>query len=218
MKHIVVSGGEADPGFVRDFLAGHPDAKIIAADRGLHVLDEIGTVPDLILGDYDSAGRELVSRYEKAGVPTEHYRAEKDFTDTEAAVRKAVEEKSEGIFLLGAAGGRLDHFLANVQILLIPLKKKIPAEIDDPQNRILLLDAPLRIRKEEAFGKYVSLLPFSEKVTGITLTGFRYPLENYTLARGGTVGVSNEIQSKTAGISFTGGILMLIMSKDREEK
>lgn len=218
MKHIIVSGGDADPEFVSGFLKEHPGAFIIAADSGLACLDAVGAKPDRILGDYDSANHKLVEKYLRDGTEVLTYRAEKDFTDTEAAVKSAVSDGSSGIFVLGAAGGRLDHFLANVQALRIPLKKGIPAEIADPQNRIRLIDGPAVLHRKTAFGKYVSLIPLTARATGVTLTGFRYPLEDAVLRQGTSVGVSNEIRSETARISFKTGILMLIMSKDRGEE
>ena len=222
MKHVIVCGGELEPEFAASFLAPFLEERegceVIAADRGLEVLCRIGVRPDILLGDMDSSDGDLVKKAGSEGIRTFTYPVKKDYSDTEAAIRYAVGEKSEGIFLLGAAGGRLDHFLANVQMLLIPLKKGIPAEIADPCNRIRLLDKAVTLRKDKAFGKYVSLIPLSTCITGLTMTGFAYPLKDYTLRKGGSLGISNEIKSKTARISFTKGCAVLIMSKDRDKK
>lgn len=216
MKAFIISGGEADDRFVRDLLAETPDAFIIAADRGLNCLHRIGVVPNQILGDYDSTSVELVDAYFKKGVPVERYKAEKNFTDTEAAIHFALEKGFRELVILGACGGRLDHFLSVVQGLLIPLQAGAYAMVADPFNRIILLNHSLTLQRAEVFGKYVSLLPLSEEVTDVTLTGFKYPLDHYLLKKGSSIGVSNEIVSSEARISFSAGIVILIMSKDKE--
>ena len=77
-----------------------------------------------------------------------------------------------------------------------------------------MINQPLTIRKEEQYGKYVSLIPFSEKVCGVTLRGLKYPLTDYTMGGFNSLGISNEIVSDEATISFSSGELIVIESKD----
>ncbi|MDO4478246.1 MAG: thiamine diphosphokinase [Lachnospiraceae bacterium] len=216
MIGLIIGGGCLESAFLEEMLARFPEAVIIAADRGAETLKAVGRYPDYMLGDFDSASAETKSFFEASRCPTEVYPAEKDFTDTEAAIRKALAMGCEELWLLGMTGGRLDHFLANVHNLLLPLEAGVRAVIADPQNRISLLDGRTVVRKDEAFGRYISFLPLTDRVEGLTLEGFRYPLNKCSLGKGISLCVSNEMAENEAIVSFDGGILMMIQSKDRK--
>lgn len=218
MKILIVSGGKLTASYLKKFLANCPQDYIIAADSGLNTLEEAGVVPNLILGDYDSlhGGAEVLKLYQEQNIPILKYKAEKNFTDTEAALDEAIRRggKDCEISILGACGGRLDHFLGNLQDLVIPLRAGVRATIIDEQNRICLLNRPLTLKKSEAFGKYISFLPFTERSEGVTLRGFKYPLDDKTLVQGNSLGISNEITEETAEISLKTGILIMVESRD----
>ena len=86
----------------------------------------------------------------------------------------------------------------------------------DSRNKVYLLDSGRTFHKDRVFGKYVSFLPLTEKVTGITLTGFRYPLTEKEISIGVQAGlcVSNEIVQEEASLQFREGILVCVESKD----
>ena len=143
------------------------------------------------------------------------YRPEKDATDTRIGLELALKLGSTEIFLLGATGGRLDHYMANLKSLFLPMKQGAQAWILDSQNAITLLDRGTEIPKDRQFGKYVSFFTMGDKVEGVTLTGFKYPLKEYTLMNSDEIGVSNEILEEKAQITFRSGVVLMIMSKDR---
>mgnify|MGYP000724333130 FL=1 len=88
----------------------------------------------------------------------------KDNTDTDIAFQQAIVLGSSEITILGATGGRLDHFLSIVQNLKTAWEKKIPAYIVDSRNLITIpVETSFEIRKEEQFGKYVSFFPLERK-------------------------------------------------------
>ena len=58
------------------------------------------------------------------------------------------------------------------------------------------------------------MIPFSEKVCGVTLRGLKYPLTDYTMGGFNSLGISNEIVADEATISFSSGELIVIESKD----
>lgn len=215
-KTVIVAGGDICDTFLKETLNAIKPDEIIAADRGLDALLRNDLLPTRILGDYDSTKiREKLKDYEILGIPVEKYPAEKDFTDTEAALDVAVSIGSNKIHVLGATGGRLDHFLFNVSGLLIALKKGVYADLMDPQNVIRLADKPFSLKKGETFGKYVSLMPLGDKVEDLTMEGFKYPLSHHTLTQGSSLCISNELVDETGYVSFTGGTAILILSKDR---
>ena len=173
---------------------------------------------------------DLLEKLNREGKRVLTYPARKDFSDSEAAVREAVRiimdarqkadsiqettDVSDEIYLLGATGGRLDHFLANIALLMIPTQFGIKAWIVNEKNEITLLREGCSLEKKHTFGKYVSLIPFTEEVTGVVLKGFRYPLYGYTLTRDNTLGLSNEIEDERAEVAFEKGILIMVLSKD----
>ena len=140
---------------------------------------------------------------------------EKDETDAELAVQFAVDQKPDKIWILGANRqaryGPEDSAIWN--FFYIPLTKGIECEIIDQQNRIRLLDGPILLEKM-ADWKYVSFLSYTDQTQGITLKGFVYNVENFTLKKGSTRCISNEICDEKAAVSFTNGLLYCIRSRD----
>ena len=123
---------------------------------------------------------------------------------------------SDKIFLLGATGGRLDHYMGNLQSLLITARKEKEGWILDEQNAITVRRAgKICMHKEEQFGKYVSFFSMGDEVTGLSLTGFQYPLDGYTLKNSDGIAVSNQLLDDFAIIEFETGYLMMVLSKDR---
>jgi thiamine pyrophosphokinase len=84
----------------------------------------------------------------------------------------------------------------------------------DEYNKIYLKQESFRIEKQKQHGDYVSLLPFSEEVNGLTLTGFHYPLDRIRLTAGSSLGISNEIIEEIAVVEFVKGTLLVIESRD----
>ncbi|MFG6383020.1 MAG: thiamine diphosphokinase [Lachnospiraceae bacterium] len=143
------------------------------------------------------------------------FQPEKDETDTEIAIRTAIKQGCKTIHILGATtGNRIDHLLGNIHLLGIAMEHGVECLMLDAYNRIRMINKGIVIKKEEQYGKYVSLLPFTSKVTGLTLTGFKYPLDCYTMECYHSLGVSNEITESQAMISFQDGVLLVIESRD----
>ena len=188
---------------------------IIAGDRGLEALYQLKMIPNHVVGDFDSVSPEILKFYKKQSQIIFHtYNAEKDNTDTDIALKLAIRLKSSKITILGALGKRMDHAIANIHILKDALEAEIPCQILDEYNRIYLINKEMTLEKEKVYGKYVSLIPLTSTVEGLTLTGFKYPLNHYTLPIGTSLGISNEIIADTASIEMKNGILIVIESRD----
>ncbi len=216
MKHFaIVVGGTIDDKTAIKVLERENVTHTIAADSGMNFFYRVGWKPDYIVGDFDSASCEAMKYFQsQTGIEWETLNPVKDDTDTEHSIRKAIALGADKITLLGATGTRLDHVLGNIELLGIGLKEQVDIQIVDANNRIHLIDHPLVIRKDSQYGKYVSLIPYTEQVSGLTLQGFKYSLENAVLHGFCSLGVSNEIVDEEAEISFTQGILIVIESRD----
>lgn len=215
MKTVIISGGSLNHEFATAFLKKEKPDYLLIADRGMQFCYEQGITPDYVMGDFDSSDAKIVSYYRNCeGVQIIEFQPEKDDTDMEIAIKKAIELGSDKILILGAFGGRMDHCLANIHLLKMTLDAGVETHLVDEQNDICLITGKCELEKESQYGKYVSFLPFTDRVTGITLQGFKYPLEDYTMDKGTSLGVSNEIQEDICRISFENGIMVMIQSRD----
>ena len=118
------------------------------------------------------------------------------------------------IHILGGTGSRLDHMMATVGLLGMALEENVEILLLDSHNRARMIDHKLVITKKEQYGNYVSLLPVTPKVTGVTLKGMKYPLSDYTMVSYKSLGVSNEIVEDAAEIYLKDGALLVVESKD----
>ena len=188
---------------------------IIVCDRGLEALYKLKIIPNHVVGDFDSVSSEILEFYKKQTQIIFHkFNAEKDNTDTDIALKLAIRLKSSKITILGALGKRMDHAIANIHILKDALEAEIPCQILDEYNRIYLINKEMTLSKDKVYGKYISLIPLTSMIEGLTLTGFKYPLNHYTLPIGTSLGISNEMIEDIAHIEMKKGILIVIESKD----
>jgi thiamine pyrophosphokinase len=79
---------------------------------------------------------------------------------------------------------------------------------------IYLKKQSFSILKSQQYGSFVSLLPFTEQVRGLTLKGFKYPLDKIILTAGSSLGISNEIKEDEGIVEFASGILLVTESRD----
>lgn len=188
---------------------------IIAVDKGLEELYELSMIPSHVVGDFDSVSKEIFEYYQNNSQIIFHkYNPEKDNTDTDIAMQLAIQLKSSRITILGALGKRMDHTLANIHILKYALDLNIPCQIVDSYNKIYLIKGNHTFYKNSTYGKYISLIPLTTEVKEITLKGFKYLLDKYSLPIGVSLGISNEIVEEIATIELKSGILIVIESRD----
>lgn len=214
---VIISGGRLDVQFASDFIEKEKPDILITADKGLAFCEETGILPTQIVGDFDTLGESLLPKYEALGIPIRKFNPVKDATDTEIAVRLAMELGAEKISILGASeGNRLDHLFGNVLTMMIPQQEGINCFMVDAHNRMRILMKPLEITKEEQYGKYISFVPLTTDVHGVTLTGFKYPLWDYrfNIQTSGSLGISNELTKQVGKIDFRSGILLMLECTD----
>lgn len=217
MQALIISGGRLEDGFAASYIENYEFGLTIAVDSGMAFFYRKGWVPDYIVGDFDSVKPEILKSFLALGEGKPkilQFQPEKDETDTEIAIRTAIGLGCGPIHVLGATGSRLDHVLGNIHLLGMAMEQGVEVVLADPNNRIRMVKEGLVLKRDRQYGKYVSLLPFTPQVTGLTLTGFKYPLDNDTLECYHSLGVSNEITGEQAEISFQDGVLLVIESRD----
>lgn len=218
---LLISGGPLDLSFASDFLKERKYDYLVAADAGFSACLKLGLHPNLLVGDFDTFGREAIEAYLRdPEYQIDIHQPEKDETDTELAFRRIREAGFTEVDVLGALGGRIDHEISNIHLLVHERKKGLHINCYDVKNRIYILDSESRneyhFSRNSQYGTYVSFLPITESVKGITLTGFKYPLKDkdISILENPSLCVSNEVQEEEAVISIREGILICVESKD----
>ena len=219
-KMLIVSGGNIQDGFASAFLnreKRREDAPLlIAADRGLDHVLRLGEKPDHVIGDFDSvseAGKAFLSSMAEERIT--RLKPEKDDSDTQSALRLAAGLGASEVTILGALGTRLDHVLANLGLLALGEKLGCHVTILDQYNLITLVPSGTALQGDELPGRNISFFPLGGPVEGLTLEGFRYPLNAYTLKSADAgLTVSNEIKKQTAVVTYDSGLLVMIISDD----
>lgn len=215
MKCTIISGGHIDDMFALEWLQQNKCDLLIAADSGMNFLYRNNIVPDIIAGDFDSVDTASLERFSGMDkIEMIRLNPIKDDTDTEFVIREAIRRGATEITVLGATGTRLDHVLGNMHLLGIGLKHGVEIWLVDAHNRIRMIGGEIEIKKEEQFGDYISLLPIDGTVTGVTLEGFKYLLENAVISSFSSLGISNEIVEEKAKIKIDNGVLLMIEARD----
>lgn len=213
VKAIIVSGGYIPIDFLKNQLKKYSDYLIISVDSGADSLYLAGITPDILLGDFDSINKETYDYFSEKDIEIIKFPKEKDLTDTHIAMDYAVNNGFKEFILLGVTGKRLDHTLSNFYILERYVKD-VHCKIIDANNTIELLYGKNKQSYQKEDYKYISLIPISDKVIGVTTEGLKYKLINATLLRSDSFGVSNEIINNVGSISIEEGMLAIIKSKD----
>lgn len=215
MKYLIVAGGTVDEQFAVDIIKNGGYEVIIAVDSGMDFCYKSDIMPDVIVGDFDSVGSEALEFFlGQEQMDVHRLNPEKDDTDTEYALRFAIGRGATKITVLGGTGSRLDHVIGNVVLLGAGLEKNVSIELLDTHNKIKMINSSLSIRKDERFGKYLSVIPIGGKANGVTITGVKYPLDNYDMHGFNTLGISNEIVDDEATITVKNGIVLVVESRD----
>jgi thiamine pyrophosphokinase len=213
-KILIITGGQVEDSFLLKLLEKEQFDVIIAADHGLMVADRLNIVPDFIVGDFDSVSETVLMKYRDSSTKIMTFPREKDKTDTQIGLELAMKNNASVITIIGATGSRLDHVLANIHLLLLPMQNGISAYILDTNNKIYLRNKCFAISKDKQYGNYISLLPYGDRVSDLSLRGFKYPLNHIIYSAGSSLGISNEIQEDEAWVELAEGILVVIESKD----
>jgi thiamine pyrophosphokinase len=153
------------------------------------------------------------------GVEVYKYPPEKDETDAGLALFLCKEKCVREAHIVGATGGRLDHFLANIGILYRALCDGISYYIIDDYSCMYMKDRSFKVRKRDYFDKYISFMSYTDEVCGLSLSGFKYPLSDFTLVKESDRCISNEFIEPEGEVIFKSGILIVIESvSDRDKR
>lgn len=206
---LVLNGQLEDYDYIREVMDYNTYELIIAVDGGANHLYRLGIMPNYILGDLDSIDDDIRSYYEASDVVFKKFPTKKDETDAELAVWMVEEEGLLGIDIYAALGGRIDHELANIQLLYYILDRGMYPRIISEREEIYIL------RNEEmnlkgSIGDIVSIIPVKGDARGITLANMEYSVEELDLKYSVTRGISNVMLAEDAYINVRDGCILVI--------
>ena len=187
----------------------------IGVDRGAYYLIEHGIVPDVIVGDFDSVSEEEYASISAVVPHVELFQVEKDDTDTDLALMRALDFKPSEVLLTGVTGGRLDHHEAALRSLyrMQINYPHIQFKIMDEHNELQFL-LPGRHELTKTSHSYLSFFAYGESVYDVTLRGVKYETTCEKIDLTTSRFTSNEILADNAYIMFSRGICLVIRSMD----
>ena len=188
------------------------DDYIICADGGTRHALALDIKPDLIIGDMDSAEKEQLQKFREAEVSMELFPHDKNETDLELAIHRAVEMNPAQIIIIAGLGGRLDQTLANITLLTDIRLSNIDIRLDDGVEESLLCRDQVQVRGRT--GDIVSLIPWGGAVSEVQTTNLKWPLHRETLYPDRTRGISNEMLGESATISIGSGLLLIVHRRE----
>lgn len=212
---VVFGGGPLDRDAVDLALRGVGADRVIAADSGLAACVAAGLHCDLVVGDMDSVDPGLLRTAVASGTDLEAHAPDKDATDLELALDRAVEgSPGATVLVVGSPGGRLDHLLATALVIGSPRYSGSVIEARLGRSRVL----PVHRRRTigAAVGTTASLLALHGPVGGVTVTGMRWPLHDAVLDATSSLGVSNCFTGDEAEFAVGQGVLSVVIP-DQEE-
>lgn len=193
----IVGAGPFEP---ETFRRGKDDL-VVAADGGFAYLKALGVEPSLSLGDFDSLGYTPES--------AEKFPAEKDDTDMLLAVKRAMNLGCSVFYIYGGLGGRLSHTLGNIQTLRFIADGGGAGFLVEKGSVVTLIENSSAVFREGCRG-LLSVLCLGDRAEGVSISGLKYPLENYTMLPSYPIGVSNAFTGLRAEVSVSRGALALV--------
>lgn len=206
---LVLNGQLDDYDYIREVMNYNTYELIIAVDGGANHLYRLGIMPNYILGDLDSIEDDIREYYEASDVVFKKFPTKKDETDTELSVWLVEEVGLLGIDIYAALGGRIDHELANIQLLYYILDRGMYPRIISEHEEIYILKNDEMTLKGN-IGDIVSILPIRGDARGITLVNMEYSVEELDLKYSVTRGISNVMVAQDAYINVRDGCLLVI--------
>lgn len=198
MKKCYIIGGGPFDGFFDEI---RDNDLVITADRGFDHAQNLGIIPDIAIGDFDSTDKPDFEN-------TIALNPIKDVTDTVAAIYLAIEKGCRDIIVYGGLGGRESHTISNIKSMYYYKKKGIDIRLKARDKEIFLIDRDF-FYKYSGKDFYVSIFSLAKKSI-LDIKGLFYELDDYQMANDDALGVSNETKGCDFKINVKEGALLVI--------
>ena len=216
MQRIIIFANGELPDLDKARLLLQDDDYIICADGGTRHALNLNVRPNLIIGDMDSADKRHLQKLQEGDVSMELFPHDKNETDLELAIHRAIELEPKEIVIIAALGGRLDHALGNLALLtdvrLVTLRRgsgqALDIRLDDGVEEIFVCRDQAEVHGRS--GDLVSLIPWQGAVSNVQTENLKWPLKSETLYPNKTRGISNEMLGDIASVSIGSGLLLIV--------
>src|SRR5262249_48346093 len=188
-------------------------ARVVAAEWGVDPALALGCRFDLVVGDFDPADPAAVDAAVTAGAEVRRYPQAKDKSDLELALDAAHERGASRLIVVGGAGGRLDHLLANMLLLASPSFADVEVEAMGGRARVTVIRRVARLTGSR--GDLCSLFAVGGPARGMRTSGLKYPLDGEDLLPGSTRGLSNELVELVAAVTIEHGAALAVQPDPR---
>lgn len=186
---------------------------VYCADGAARYAMDAGIRVDRIIGDLDSLPQPILEHYASSGTQVDHLR-EQYSNDMEKTLRALRQVHTGTVRIVGLSGGRLDHTLTNISVMLKAASWfSGMIAIDDRQEHTLITEDRNEYTSNELpLDSIVSLAPCGE-AQGITTENLLYPITNGSLRIGSQEGLSNRVIGLPVSVRLRSGALLI--STDR---
>ena len=208
MKAVIIAFGNIDDKDKRFQMECKGADYVICADGGAEYAYNLNILPDFLIGDFDSLNPEILEFFKSKKIQVIKYPAEKDYTDTELCVKKALELHCSSISILAGIGDRIDHSLGNIGLLHMIYKKGSKGYILSDKSDIYLCTDKILLKGMA--GDTVSLIPYSGDAVGVTTSGLKYSLNDAVVHFGSPIGISNLMTGNDCMVSIKSGEILVI--------
>jgi thiamine pyrophosphokinase len=214
---LIVTDSDVPSRAAVDRLLGGAPQLVIAADGGALKAEALGYPPRVVVGDADSLAAGDVERFRAAGAEIVLRPADKDESDTELALNEALARGASRVVIVGAFGGRrIEHTLANILLIATETLKGRDICLADGTSTLRVMHNKESLDLSGSVGDYVSLLPLTWHVSGVTTVGLKYTLDKELLEQGPARGLSNELTTGRATIQIDQGRLAVVHTRKNE--
>ena len=209
-KCIIIGAGD----FNEKRIVKNNDDLLIIADGGYYNylkldnynLDDI----DVLVGDFDSLDKKNLKLSANTKVIT--LNPIKDDTDIVDACKYGLDMGYNEFYIYGCLGKRLEHSIANIQVLSYLKDHNSNGYLID-LNKVIRVIKNEKISFDSSYKGYISIFSLYTKSSGVTLKNLKYELDNYDLYENFPLGIDNEFIEKESSIEVKDGKLLIIYSK-----
>lgn len=181
---------------------------VIAADAGVHHLEDAQIRPNLIVGDLDSISS--LQDYDANLIIKDDDEHRSDIDKLFIAAKRY---GASEVVLACIHGGRMDHFLASFSAAIAT---DLAVRWVLPEEHVILLRPGFHGRFSTGAVKRISLLPLEGEVL-VSSIGLRWELDQTALRVGLRWSLSNESTQSAIQVQVYGGHLALMIENSPEE-
>jgi len=181
---------------------------VIAADGGYAYLEQLGIVPDLWIGDFDSYDQD----------PAEVFKGEiitlpvvKDDTDMLAAVKEGFKRGARVFHIYGCFGGRMDHSIANIKLLSYIAEQGGRGFLYGRSEMLTVIKNSAISFPKEASGN-IGIFTLGDMSQGVTIRGLKYEMTDGIIKESSSVGACNYFIGEESYVAVRNGKLLVVLN------